>query len=105
MDARKANLIGGFGRSVETTSGLAVQISTLAQFGLPPQRLNTYVADVNAVTAEQVREAAHRYLDPAGADLVVVGDAQYFYDGLRQRRPNAERIPIMEFNLDREALH
>ncbi|MEZ6023680.1 MAG: pitrilysin family protein [Hyphomonadaceae bacterium] len=104
LEARQAALIGGFGRSVETTGGIAGQISTLALFGLPPERLNTYVADVSAVTPEAVRAAGQRYFDPATADLVIAGDAQYFYDALRQRRPDAERIPVTELNLDSETL-
>ncbi len=104
LTARKAVLIGSFGRSVETTAGLAGQISTLALFGLPPERLANYIADVTAVTPEQARAVAARYFDAARADLVVVGDAQFFYDGLRRVRPNAERIAVTDFNLDREAL-
>ncbi len=104
LTARKAVLIGSFGRSVETTSGLAGQISTLALFGLPPERLGTYVADISAVTPEQARAAAGRYFDVARADLVVVGDARHFFDGLRRVRPNAERIAASDLNLDREAL-
>ena len=102
--ARKAVLIGSFGRSVETTSGLAGQISTLALFGLPPERLGTYVADISAVTPEQARSAAGRYFDAARADLVVVGDARLFYDDLRGVRPDAERISVGDLNLDNEAL-
>lgn len=105
LTARKAVLIGSFGRSVETTSGLAGQISTLALYGLPPDRLGTYVADITAVTPEQARAAAARYFDPDRADLVVVGDAQIFWDGLHRARPNAERISVEDLNLDREALH
>ena len=105
LTARKAVLIGSFGRSVETTSGLAGQISTLALYGLPPERLGTYVSDITAVTPEQAQAAAHRYFDPAHADVVVVGDAQHFYTGLRRVRRNAERIPVTELNLDSATLH
>ncbi|HRK65511.1 MAG TPA: pitrilysin family protein, partial [Terricaulis sp.] len=104
LNARKAVLIGSFGRSVETTAGLAGQISTLALFGLPPERLNTYVGDITAVTPEQARAAAARYLNLEQADVVVVGDAQHFYNGLRRLRPNAERIPADQLNLDDESL-
>lgn len=104
MNARKAVLIGGFARSVETTAGLAGQISTLALFGLPPSSLNTYVADITAVTPEQARAAAARYFQADNADLVVVGDAQHFYDALRRARRNAERIHIEQLNLDSETL-
>lgn len=104
LEARKAVLIGGFGRSVETTGGLAGQLSALAQYGLPLDRLNSYSSDVSAVTAEQAAAAAKAYYDPAKADLVVVGDAAVFYDKIRSRRSGMERINIGELNLDSEAL-
>ncbi|MEQ1493908.1 MAG: pitrilysin family protein, partial [Terricaulis sp.] len=75
LTARKAVLIGSFGRQIETTAGLAGQISTLALYGLPPERLGTYVADVTAVTPAQAQAAAQRYFDVNRADVVVVGDA------------------------------
>lgn len=104
LTARKAVLIGSFGRQIETTAGLAGQISTLALYGLPPERLGTYVADITAVTPAQAQTAAQRYFNANNADVVVVGDAQHFYDGLRRLRPNAERIPASELNLDSETL-
>jgi zinc protease len=104
LTARKAVLIGSFGRAIETTSGLAGQISTLALYGLAPERLGAYVADVTAVTPEQAQAAAQRYFDPRRADVVVVGDAELFYEGLRRVRPDAERIAISELNLDTETL-
>ena len=105
LNARKAALIGSFGRTVETTSGLAGQISTLALYGLPPEELQNYVANVGAVTPQQAQTAAALYYDPGHADLVIAGDAQIFYSGIRRLRPNAERIPAAQLNLDRAALH
>jgi len=105
LNARKAAIIGGFGRSVETTSGLASQISALAVYGLPPEALQTYVNDVSSITPEQAQAAAAQYFDPSHMDVVVAGDAQHFYTGLRRLRPNAERIPVAQLNLDRAALH
>jgi len=104
LTARKAVLIGSFGRAVETTAGLAGQISTLALYGLPPERLGTYVSDVSGVTPQQALDVASRYYDAGRADLVIVGDADLFYDGLRRVRPNVERIPASELNLDDESL-
>jgi zinc protease len=100
LDARKAVIIGGFGRSVETTGGLAGQLSALAQFDLPLEKLQTYAADVSAVTAEQVATAAKAYFDPAKAVLIAVGDAQIFWDKLKEKRPNIERLNIDKVNLD-----
>ena len=97
-------LIGGFGRSVETTGGLAGQLSALAQFGLPLDRLQSYSADVAAVTAEQAAAAAKAYYDPAKASLIVVGDAQQFWNGIRGKREGFQRLPIDKLNLDSATL-
>src|SRR5690606_33653104 len=48
LGARKAYMIGSFGRSIETTAGLAGQYSALAQFNLPLERLQTYSAEITA---------------------------------------------------------
>ncbi|HEX5008410.1 MAG TPA: pitrilysin family protein [Hyphomonadaceae bacterium] len=104
LDARKAVLIGGFGRSVETTGGLAGQLSALAQFGLPLDKLQSYSADVGAVTAEQAGAAAKAYYDPAKASLIVVGDAKQFWSGVRAKREGFERIGIDKLNLDSATL-
>ena len=104
LAARKAVIIGGFGRSVETTAGLAGQYSALAQFGLPLEKLQTYSADINAVTTEQAGAAAKAYYDPAGASLIVVGDADQFWDQVKDKRPGMERLPIDKLNLDTATL-
>lgn len=104
LDARKAVLIGGFGRSVETTGGLAGQLSALAQFGLPLDKLQTYSADVGAVTAEQAAAAAKAHYDPANAFLIVVGDAKQFWNAIKGKRAGFERIDIGKLNLDSATL-
>ena len=104
LDARKAVLIGGFGRSVETTAGLAGELGELAQFGLPLSNLQSYSADIAAVTPEQASAAAKKQFDVAKANLVVVGDACVFFPALKALRPNAERIGVDKLNLDSATL-
>lgn len=104
ISARKAVIIGGFGRTVETTSGLAGQYSALAQFGLPLEKLQTYSNDINAVTAEQAQAAAKSYYDPAKATLVVVGDAAKFWDDVKGKRQGMERLPVSKLKLDSPTL-
>jgi zinc protease len=101
---RKAVLIGDFGRSVETVRGLAGQLSELAQFGLPLDRLQSYAGDVEAVTAEQAAAAARAHFDPAAASLVVVGDAAAFKAQLKAKYPRLEAIAIDRLNLDSATL-
>ncbi len=104
LTARKAALIGDFGRDVETVAGLTGQLAQVALFGLPLDRLQSYVADVEAVTPDQVRAAADRLFDPAHTDLIVVGDASAFFDAILRARPKAERIGIDKLNLDSPSL-
>jgi zinc protease len=104
IDNRKAVLIGDFGRSVETTGGLADQYSELAQFGLPLDRLQTYASEISGVTPEQATAAAKAHLDPANAAIVVVGDAAVFGDKLAKAHPDFGKIGIDKLNLDSATL-
>ncbi|HVY90543.1 MAG TPA: insulinase family protein, partial [Hyphomonadaceae bacterium] len=110
LEARKSVLIGGFGRSVETTAGLAGQLSALAQFGLPLNKLQTYSADVASVTAAQAQASAKALFDPAKANLVVVGDAKQFWDktkdgaGVKDKRSGFAKMNIKQLNLDSATL-
>lgn len=99
LAARKAYIIGNFGRSVETTAGLAGQYSALAQFDLPLAKLQTYSAEIAAVTPERAGAAARKYYDPAAATLVIVGDAEKFWNDLKDKRASMERINIEELDL------
>ncbi len=104
MSARQANLIGSFGRDVETASGMGGQLTQLAAFSIPLDKLQSYVADVSAVTPDQVKTVAARLYDPANANIVVVGDGAVFFKALKKKRPTLERIPIDKLNLDSATL-
>ena len=104
LGARQANLIGSFGRDVETASGLADQLAALATFGISLDKLSTYVADVSAVTPASAKEAAAQLYDPKKASLVVVGDGAVFFNALKKKHPDVERIPIDKLNLDSATL-
>ncbi|MCE9522303.1 MAG: insulinase family protein [Alphaproteobacteria bacterium] len=104
LTARQANLIGSFGRDVETTSGLGGQLTQLAAFNLPLGKLQSYVADVGAVTSDQVKTLAARLYDPANASIVVVGDGAVFFKALKKKRPDLVRIPVDKLNLDSATL-
>jgi zinc protease len=104
LGARQANLIGSFGRDVETASGLADQLATLATFGIPLEKLTTYVADVSAVTPASAKEVAAKLYDPKNASIVVVGDGAVFFNALKKKRPDVVRIPVDKLNLDSATL-
>ncbi len=100
LKARKSVLIGGFGRQLETTTGLAGILGGVALYDLPLSEVNAYAGKVEAVTADQVQAFARDKLDPAATSVIVAGDAKAFEAGLRQRRPNLELVPADQLDLD-----
>ena len=104
LTARKAVLVGAFGRDVETTGGLAAQLSSLAQFGLPPESLSDVSEAVVTVSAAEAGAAAKAHYDPSRSNLIIVGDAKIFWDEIIRIRPDAQRISIEALDLDRASL-
>ncbi|MET0274236.1 MAG: pitrilysin family protein, partial [Phenylobacterium sp.] len=104
LKARKSVLVGGFGRSLETTGGLAGILGSLAVYDIGLDEVAAYTGKVEAVSAEQVQAFARRELDPAAASVIVVGDGKAFLPGLRTRAPNLEVVPASELDLDSATL-
>jgi zinc protease len=69
-------LSGTFVMRLETQDSLAAQIAGTKLMGLPLAYLEQYTANVRAVDAERIRDAAARHFRPDDAAIVVVGDAQ-----------------------------
>ncbi len=69
-------LDGVFPIRYETTAAIASALEALTIYELPDDYFDTYRQRVRGVTAEQVRDAARQYLDPAVMQIVAVGDAE-----------------------------
>lgn len=104
LKARKSVLVGGFGRQLETTSGLAAILGNYALYGIDLSELGAYTGKVEAVKAEEVRDFARSLLDPAQASVIVVGDGKAFLEALKTRAPDLEVIPAAELDLDSPTL-
>ncbi len=74
IDDAKSYLTGVFPIRLETQEGLIDQLVQQKMFGLPPDYLETYRQNVQAVTIEEVQEAAVKYVTPDSAAIVIVGD-------------------------------
>ena len=104
LDTRKAVLIGGFGRTTETTSGIAGLLGGYVVAGVPLDELDRYTAAINGVTPAAVQNAAAKVFDPTSASIVVVGESKLFIDALRKTYPKLELIPAAAIDLDKAAL-
>lgn len=104
LAARKATLVGDYGRSLETTAGLAGQVAELAVYGLPLDGIGQYIDKVQAVTPRQVESYAHKHLDAKHVRVVVVGDAAQFAPALRKADAKAELLQADTLDLDSPSL-
>jgi predicted Zn-dependent peptidase len=73
-------LAGTFVLNNSSRAGIINQLAFVDLHGLPADYLNTYVSRVYAVTPAQVRQMAAKYVQPARATIVVVGDSKVIAD-------------------------
>jgi zinc protease len=69
---------------LETQEGVIGQLTTIKALGLPDSYLETYVTRVRSVEPSQIQAAAKKYVAPADAAIVVVGDAAKIGDALKK---------------------
>ena len=72
----------GASRKLETTGQVADKLVALHAFGFPIDTVPSELAAVGRVSAEDVRAAAQRHLDPAHLTIVVVGDVTKIRPGI-----------------------
>jgi len=78
LTAAKKNITGGFPLRISSNRKILDYIAMIGFYGLPLNYLDTFNANVNAVTAEDIRDAFLRRVDPERLVTVIVGggDAQ-----------------------------
>ena len=103
-DAREAALVGGYGRTVATTVGLANELASNAVYDVDPNEIARYTRALQQVTPEAARAAAPLVVDPDHATLLIVGDSKLFWDKLKAAFPNAELIPASQLDLESPTL-
>ena len=73
LAAAKANLVGGFALRIDSNRKILDNIATIGYYRLPLDWLDRWTARVEAVTAQQVREAFARKVRAGSLATVVVG--------------------------------
>ena len=83
LDAARRYAVGSLLISLDSQGGYASTVSALAADGVPVQWLRDHPARLEAVTAEQVADAAREFFAPTAFTGVIVGDADVVGPGLR----------------------
>lgn len=73
LEAAKRNLTGGFALALDSNKKIAGQLLHIVFYRLPLDYLDRYIGRVEAVTADQVRDAFRRRVDPKRLVEVTVG--------------------------------
>jgi len=76
-------LSDSFPLRIETPGKIADLVAQLRIYGLPDDYWDTFRTQIRAVTAEQALAAAHQYIHPESAVIVVVGKAAEVAEPLR----------------------
>jgi zinc protease len=100
LTPRKAVLIGGFARNLETAGGLVSQVANLALYGLSFDEINSYINNVQSITAKDVQGFAGSRLAANAANVIIVGDAKKFLPELQKQYKNVEVIPVADLDLN-----
>ncbi len=69
---------------VEPQAGLADELALLRTLHLPADYIGTYAVRMNAVTPDQIEQAAKKYLMPENGTIVVAGDASKLQQQLQK---------------------
>lgn len=75
LDNAKRAIIGSFALSLEQPAFLLQNIITQKLYNLPADYWDTYPQKVSAITAQDVQQAAKKYIDLGHLHVVAVGDA------------------------------
>jgi zinc protease len=97
MSLAKASLTRGYPRGFETAQQVARSVEMLSLYGLPDTYFEEFVPKVNAVTSEDVVDAAARYLDAAQLTTLVVGDFSAIAESLRSLNLGEPQLRPVEF--------
>ena len=79
-----ATLLMRVAEGLSSTGGMATTFGELGLYGLPLDEPMRFVAALQRTTADDLRALGERYVDPAAACIVIVGDRAAIEPGLRE---------------------
>jgi zinc protease len=95
LSARKAALIGNFGRSLETNAGLARLVAELALYRINLDEIDRYIPTIDAVTSAQVQQFSTEHLS-GPSSIIIAGDAKKLLDAVKKEFPDVEVMPAAD---------
>lgn len=87
LGMQRQYLAGNYLLSLESPETTAERVQAIDLYGLPADYFKNYVRRVSAVSADQVKSLADKYIDVDDATIVVVGEAKEIKEALSKLGP------------------
>jgi zinc protease len=100
MDFARNYLAGTFPIQSETADQVTSRVLMVAEYGLPADYNSAYPERIRAVTADQVKTMAAKYLSADSLDVVLAGNVNAFRDALKKEFPSAKFDEIAADQID-----
>jgi zinc protease len=104
LAARKATVMGEYARGLETTEGLAGQVSGFVINDLALAQLPQMLVRIDRVNADQVQAFAKRYWTRAGMRMVITGDVKDFGEAAKALAAEVRTVPQGALDLESSTL-
>jgi len=96
----KDYLAGAFPMQSETPEQVAGRILSLSLYGLPADYFQHYRENLQAVSAQQVKDMAAQYFGASNLSIVMVGNVGAFREALKKAYPGAHIEEVAAADLD-----
>lgn len=100
MDFARNYLAGVYPIQSETADQVAGRVLMVAEYGLPDDYNSAYPERIRAVTADEVKAMAAKYLSADNLDVVLAGNASAFRDALKKEFPSAKFDEVAADQID-----
>jgi predicted Zn-dependent peptidase len=82
----KKGMTGNFALGFETPAQIAGALQNVVLYNLPENYYDTYLAQIDKVSLDEIQSAARKYLDSSKMAVVVVGDLSVVKNGVNLLR-------------------
>jgi len=98
LDNTKAKYTGRFVMALEDPATIAEYALDIKTENLPNDFYKTYLEKINAITIEDVQQAAQKYIKPENARIVVTGKGSEVLKNLENISFKGKKVPIKHFD-------
>lgn len=100
LENAKAKFLGNFILQSEDKTVAARRALTIKTNGLDEDFYKDYIANINAVTVEDVQRVANKYFSDENARIVLVGKAADVLEDIENIEWNGKKVPVKYFDKD-----